>query len=263
MAWIKLHSQLLDSEVFASEKGLKIWVWLILKARRFSGFIPIKIGLGQSVVELKRGQLLFGRFTAEEKLGINGSTIYKWLKKFQEMGMINIESNSHSTTITIANYDTYNDKSNSQVTAEEQPSNSQVTAKSPLSPSPSNTKKRDKIDIEREEGKEKEKEIQIPPEPEFLTFCKDVLKEKHQALEFSLKAKYEAWVADGWKDGNGKKIKNWKTKIKNTIPFLKPLYGNKSTEPDRYHNADKPKDYSTNSFAEGIEKIKNQQLHSQ
>ena len=37
-----------------------------------------------------------------------------------------------------------------------------------------------------------------------------------QALEL----KYKAWIANGWKDGNDKAIKNWKTKILNTIQYL-------------------------------------------
>lgn len=69
--------------------------------------------------------------------------------------------------------------------------------------------------------KEKEEKI-IPDQIEFLNYCKEVLKEKYQPLEFSLKAKYDSWVENKWKDGNGSQIKNWKTKIRNTIPFLKP-----------------------------------------
>lgn len=80
----------------------------------------------------------------------------------------------------------------------------------------------------REEKIIKEKKIEdninLPTELEFLNYCKEVLKEKYQPLEFSLKAKYEAWVDNKWKDGNDAKIKNWKTKIKNTIPYLKPEY---------------------------------------
>lgn len=76
-------------------------------------------------------------------------------------------------------------------------------------------------EIEKEEEKEIEKAI--PEMPEFLAYCKEVLLDKYLPLEFSLKAKYEAWVEAKWKDGNGAKIKNWKTKIKNTIPFLKPM----------------------------------------
>ena len=68
----------------------------------------------------------------------------------------------------------------------------------------------------------KVKEINIPSTLEFLNYCKEIKEINYASYEFSLKSKYESWVADGWKDGNGNKIKNWKSKIKNTIPFLKP-----------------------------------------
>jgi hypothetical protein len=38
-----------------------------------------------------------------------------------------------------------------------------------------------------------------------------------------VKSKIETWQENGWKDGHNKPIKNWKAKIKNTIPFLKPM----------------------------------------
>jgi hypothetical protein len=62
-----------------------------------------------------------------------------------------------------------------------------------------------------------------PPVDEFLNHCKDLLKEKYLPLEFALKAKYKSWIEANWKDGNNKPIKNWKTKIANVIPFLKPM----------------------------------------
>lgn len=63
----------------------------------------------------------------------------------------------------------------------------------------------------------------IPSKEVFLLYCKEVLKEKYGALEFSLSAKYDTWVADKWKDGNGNPILVWKTKIRNVIPHLKPM----------------------------------------
>jgi len=42
---------------------------------------------------------------------------------------------------------------------------------------------------------------------------------------------YEQWVSDGWKDGNENEIKNWKTKLKNTLPHLKPLQYNQPQTP--------------------------------
>jgi hypothetical protein len=135
---ILLHRQLLESSVFASEKRLKIWVWLLLRASYKERHIPIKVGNGESIITIQRGQLLFGRFKAEESLCIDGSTIYKILQWMEKEDMIKIESNSHYSILTINNFNTYqtfeNDKvttveqpSNNQVTTEEQPSNNQVT----------------------------------------------------------------------------------------------------------------------------------------
>lgn len=74
----------------------------------------------------------------------------------------------------------------------------------------------------------KSKVIEYPSEIEFLEYCKFTLNEKYEPLEFSLKAKYQSWLSNEWKDGNDNDIKNWKTKISNTIPYLKPMYnGNK------------------------------------
>ena len=79
------------------------------------------------------------------------------------------------------------------------------------------------IEIEKESKKEKESK-EPPSEKEFLDYCKTITEFKFENFEFSLKAKREAWINNGWKDGNGEKIKNWKTKIKNTYPYLVPVY---------------------------------------
>jgi hypothetical protein len=65
--------------------------------------------------------------------------------------------------------------------------------------------------------------INIPPLDEFLNYCKEIKEFDFKSLEYSYRCKYQTWLDDGWKDGNGNKIKNWKTKIKNTAPFLKPI----------------------------------------
>lgn len=64
----------------------------------------------------------------------------------------------------------------------------------------------------------------IPELNEFLKYAN-----LSSDYKYSLTAKYEQWVADGWKDGNGKKIKNWKIKLKSTIPYLRPF---KQSEPE-------------------------------
>lgn len=140
LTFILLSRSLLESEVFASEKLLKIWIWCLCRANWKTKYISIKKGKGEDTVKLERGQFLFGRFKAEEQLDISGSTIYKLMKKLEKMGNISIESSSHFSIITICNYDTYQDVKtykkqhcDSTGTALEQHSNSTGTTLEPHS----------------------------------------------------------------------------------------------------------------------------------
>jgi len=76
----------------------------------------------------------------------------------------------------------------------------------------------------------------IPEEEEFVLHCKELLQDRFPAYEFSLRSKYRTWVDDGWKDGFKKPIKNWKNKIANTLPYLKPT-PNANTRTDKYAEA--------------------------
>jgi len=66
-------------------------------------------------------------------------------------------------------------------------------------------------------GKES-KDINIPIWEEFREYA---MQHKANVNIEVLHNKYKGWVQDGWKDGYGKPIKNWKTKILNTLPHLK------------------------------------------
>ena len=133
--FISLHRTLLDSMIFSSQTGLKIWIWLLLKASFKKRHVSLKIGKGETTVTIERGQLLFGRYKAEEELCIDGSAVYRWIKKLEENGMISIESNNQYSIITICKYDTYQTGNetneqpmNNQRTTNEQPMNSEQTA---------------------------------------------------------------------------------------------------------------------------------------
>lgn len=56
--------------------------------------------------------------------------------------------------------------------------------------------------------------------PEFLEFKNYALENAPSINLTKLELKYKSWVVSGWKDGNGKPIKNWKSKLLNTIPFI-------------------------------------------
>lgn len=60
-------------------------------------------------------------------------------------------------------------------------------------------------------------DINIPTREEFIKYC---LSKKNDVDPVHAGLKYDAWVENGWKDGNGKAVKNWKSKLINTIPHL-------------------------------------------
>jgi hypothetical protein len=56
------------------------------------------------------------------------------------------------------------------------------------------------------------------------------------SYEYHLRSKIEGWLEAGGVDGHGKKIRNWKLKIKNLIPFLKPTPGAEKTPKKQVQN---------------------------
>jgi len=72
----------------------------------------------------------------------------------------------------------------------------------------------------QEKGKveEKEKGKDIPTPEDFVSYA---LEKKPDVNQESVNLKYQAWIENDWKDGNNKDIKNWKSKLLNTLPYLK------------------------------------------
>lgn len=133
--WIKIHRSILESYAFANPVSLKVWVWMLLKANYRTSFVPLKVGKGVISVKVERGQFIFGRFKAEEELNLDGSMIYRQLKKLEELEQIKVESNNQYSIITVCNYEFYQSKldknehpTNSERTADEQRTNKTRTA---------------------------------------------------------------------------------------------------------------------------------------
>lgn len=57
--------------------------------------------------------------------------------------------------------------------------------------------------------------------PEFEEFKNYAVSHKSTIDLNALRLKYNSWVENGWKNGNNKPIKNWKSTLLNTIPYIK------------------------------------------
>jgi len=103
LGWIKLYRKLLHSPIFSSEKGLKVWVWCLLKASH-DGYEQY---VGRKLVVLRPGQFIFGRHSASGELKMKGSTLWGWIQTLKIDNYIDIKPYSKYSVISIKNWSEY------------------------------------------------------------------------------------------------------------------------------------------------------------
>ena len=72
-------------------------------------------------------------------------------------------------------------------------------------------------------------ETRPPARDVFHSFAKG-LNIDYEKLKETIDEKYNTWIKNGWKDGNGKEITDWEQKFKNTLPYLRPMPTKVQTE---------------------------------
>ncbi len=78
----------------------------------------------------------------------------------------------------------------------------------------------------------------------YLQFIPEY-KDKAESLKFSLKAKYDSWIENKWRDGYNKEIQNWKIKVRQILPHLKQTYnGNTKIEQKQVSIVDSRRRYT-------------------
>jgi len=61
----------------------------------------------------------------------------------------------------------------------------------------------------------------IPTYSDFMGYAVERTERLSRSLDLDLlELKYESWVENKWKDGNNVPIKNWKSKLLNTLQYL-------------------------------------------
>jgi len=179
---------------------LSAWIYILLKANHKSNFFPF----GKDIMEVTRGSFITSTVKLADAFGWSRTKVSRFLGLLENDSMIELKKDTKKTYITICNYNTYQNIE----TAKEQIKNIKKTSKKHQK----NTNNNDNND--NNENK------YIPAFDEFSKYAK-TLSIYHSSFDFQLKAKYEAWVENKWRDGNNKPIKNWKTKLSNTMPYFK------------------------------------------
>lgn len=156
--WVKLHRQLLDSQVFQDVALLKVWIWCLLRANWKEVWIPTTSGRGTTQTQLLPGQFICGRNAAAVELKMKPTTVRDRLKKLASMGNLAIQSAGPKSIVTVCNWETYQgleEDESAGPSAVDPPVNRQSSASEP--PQSKKVKK-------REEGKEQQEKITSEPQ---------------------------------------------------------------------------------------------------
>ena len=127
--WIRLDRAIQDNFLWQEPEALKLWLYLLMaasltdKATAFNG----------QMLNIKRGQLVFGLNAASARLNISVRRLRKYLNWFETDDMIDKQVTNKFSIISITNYSQYQDtgkqaSGKSQATATQRAATIQVTS---------------------------------------------------------------------------------------------------------------------------------------
>lgn len=197
--WIKIHRKLLDWEWYDEPNTLRLFLHLLLKAnhkpKKYRG------------VDIKQGQVMTGYDRLANELGVSTQQIRTALNKLKLTNEITSVSNSQGTIIQIVKYKDYQvstDEITSKATDKQQTDNKRITT--------------NKKDNKEEERKEDNKIVVcfdwLDVETYFYTQAEKYKLDSAQLLKKVVWA-FEYYKELGFKNSNGKQIKNLNSTIKN------------------------------------------------
>ena len=131
--WIKLYRKSIDSGLMQNPELWTFWCWCLLKASHKTK----KQMVGMQMVDLKPGQLVFGRKAAAHELCLTERKIRTIVQKLKNLENLTIKTTNKFSIISIANWNSYQ-----QETSEcDQQSDQHVTSKRPASDHKQESKK--------------------------------------------------------------------------------------------------------------------------
>lgn len=118
--WIKVHRKILENPLFTNPDAFMLWMQLLLRANHKEA----KVMIGNSVVQIKRGQSLTGRKALAKHCGLTESKIERLLKLLEIEQQIEQQTFTKYRLISITNYDKYQSteqqSDNNRTTTEQQ-----------------------------------------------------------------------------------------------------------------------------------------------
>lgn len=209
--WIKLHRSMTDHWLYKEKRvfsKFEAWNDILLTVN----YAECKTVIKGKLYHIERGQSILSFESWGKRWNWDKSKVRRFLNLLQSDNMIELKTDTITTQLTVCNYATYQDERNADET--------QVKRKR-------NTNETQTKLIKEEKERKEEKEIYIPEFSEFLAYALEL---KPNINNQELKLKYEAWKVNGWKDGNDKPIKNWKSKLAQTLKYISTIEPKQTNE---------------------------------
>lgn len=108
--YIFLWRKLLDSPLMQNPDVLQVWIWMLLKAT----YQPIDILVGNQIVHLEPGQLVFGRRRAATALNTTEKRIRHALEVLKKLEKVASKTTNKFTIITLLNWSSYQNESSEE-----------------------------------------------------------------------------------------------------------------------------------------------------
>lgn len=109
--WFSVHRKLKDNAIFSDPFILKLWMLCLMKV----SYTEHEQLIGNQLVKLLPGEFITGRFALSDEYNkgmkkdmvVSERTLWRWMKKFEEWGMLSIKSTTKYSVITVVNWNQY------------------------------------------------------------------------------------------------------------------------------------------------------------
>ena len=196
--WIYLHRKLLDCILWHDNQPFdrrSAWIDLLLLANHSDKTILFD---GQETV-ITRGQYLTSVRQLSERWRWSKDRVLKYLRALVKYNMIHKESNAKRTLITIVNYDVY------QVTQDTNKDSNKDSNKD----TDSYTDSPQTINVNKLNKLNKNNRVFVPPTvDEVREYCQE------RGNKVDPETFVDFYTANGWTQGRGKSIRDWKACIR-------------------------------------------------
>jgi len=154
IGFIKIHRTVFDNWVADEPEALAVWVRILSEAN----FADKKKKFNGSLIEVKRGQMIFGLNAFSDRSGVSVMKLRRIISDLESDGMINRQKTNRYSLLTVVAYDSYQG-----LTSQEQAINTPLTDKQHADNTPLTTLEEGKKGISKES---KNKDLS-PAAPKF------------------------------------------------------------------------------------------------